>query len=128
MVDGQLEEWVDWIIRATEVAEQAMRAFEVPDWVDEVQKRRFRWAGHVARRNDGRWTREVLTWSIEGSRSRGRPLTRWTDSLRDFFASIRATSDEESHDNAFWMIIAEDRSTWQALENQYVDFVKTPKS
>ena len=128
MVDGQLEEWVDWIIRATEVAEQAMRAFDVPDWVDEVQKRRFRWAGHVARRNDGRWTREVLTWSIEGSRSRGRPLTRWTDSLRDFFASIRATSDEESHDNAFWMIIAEDRSTWQALENQYVDFVKTLKS
>ena len=59
MVGGQLEEWVDWIIRATEVAEQAMRAFEVPDWVDEVQKRRFRWAGHVARRNDGRWTREV---------------------------------------------------------------------
>ena len=71
VIDDQLETWVDWLVRATEEAEKAMRTFDVPDWVEGAHRRRFRWAGHVARRNDCRWTREALTWSIIGSRSRG---------------------------------------------------------
>ena len=34
--DDGLEDWVEWIIRATEEAENAMRRFCVPDWVEEA--------------------------------------------------------------------------------------------
>ena len=80
-----LESWIDWMIRATHEGDAAMRQFNVPDWVEEVHRRKFRWAGHVSRRHDGRWTREVLTWMTEGSRARGRPVTRWADSINQFF-------------------------------------------
>ena len=48
MIDGELEEWVDWIIRATDEAAKMMCKFDVQDWVEEAHRRRFRWAGHVA--------------------------------------------------------------------------------
>ena len=117
--DENLEEWLGWMIRATDEAEQAMRKFAVPDWVEEARRRKFRWAGHVIRRDDGRWTREVLTWSLQGTRSRGRPFTRWTDSLNKFFEKRY----EEAEDS-FWLILAEDRYTWHALDDEYIEFMK----
>ena len=54
------ESWVKWIIRSTRVAEQVMSDLHVPDWVEQVHRRKFRWAGCTARTTDGRWTREVF--------------------------------------------------------------------
>ena len=89
-IDGEtaLEDWVPWIKRATRDAELAGRAHNVPNWVEEVARRKFRWAGHVARRNDGRWTKLVLQWSISGRRDRGRPVMRWSDSVEKFFSGV----------------------------------------
>ena len=99
--DDDLEAWVDWVIRASREAECAMQKFGVPDWCEEIHRRRYRWAGHVARRQDGRWTREVLTWSVVGSRSQKRPLTRWSDTFRKFFCSLFDL--DRTSDNSFWM-------------------------
>jgi hypothetical protein len=119
--DNDLEGWVDWVVRATRDAEDAMLKFDVPDWCEEVHRRRFRWAGHVARRHDGRWTREVLTWSLGGSRAQKRPHTRWTDSFNKFFANL--FNLEVTYDNSFWLNLAEERDSWQAAESDYVKFV-----
>jgi hypothetical protein len=121
MSNGQLEEWVDWIIRATREAEATMERYDVPDWVEEAHRRKFRWAGHVARRHDGRWTRDIRTWTVAGHRSRRRPLTRWTDSLNKFFSTM--FSLERQADNSFWMDLAENRDSWRAAESDYVHFV-----
>jgi len=51
----KLESWVDWIQRVTEEALAAMTRAGVPDWIEEQQRRKWRWAGHVCRRDDGRW-------------------------------------------------------------------------
>ncbi|CAH2260565.1 jg18265 [Pararge aegeria aegeria] len=41
------------------------------------------WAGHIARRTDGRWGLKVLEWRPRTSkRSVGRSLTRWIDDTR----------------------------------------------
>ena len=119
--DDDLEAWVDWVIRATREAECAMQKFGVPDWCEEIHRRRYRWAGHVARRQDGRWTREVLTWSVVGSWSQKRPLTRWSDTFSKFFCSL--FDMDRTIDNSFWMDAAQDRDTWHASESEYIDFV-----
>ncbi|VDM84215.1 unnamed protein product [Strongylus vulgaris] len=39
-----------------------------------------RWAGHIMRRTDDRWTLRTLEWiAREVKRPRGRPTTRWAD-------------------------------------------------
>jgi hypothetical protein len=123
MIDGELEEWVDWIIQATDETAKMMCKFDVQDWVEEAHRRRFRWAGHVARRDDGRWSRQALTWSISGSRSRGRPVTRWIDSIRKFIDTVWPSEDEAATDITFWMILAEGRQSWRTLEDDYINFV-----
>ncbi|CAH2235562.1 jg9251 [Pararge aegeria aegeria] len=48
-----------------------------------VAKLKWQWAGHIARRTDGRWGLKVLEWLPRtGKRSVGRPQTRWTDDIR----------------------------------------------
>ena len=49
-----------------------------------VNKRRWKWAGHVARREDGRWTEAVTVWWPRemGRRRRGGQKKRWKDDLR----------------------------------------------
>ena len=113
-----LEDWVDWIQKATRDAETAMGKFGIKDWVDEVCKRKFGWAGHVCRRHDGRWSRQVLNWCPVGMRGRGRPLTRWGDSIDKFFAEMSTALGEQVD----WMVLAEDRDAWSALEEQFVSY------
>ncbi|CAH2238606.1 jg1148 [Pararge aegeria aegeria] len=55
----------------------------VTDIAQRVAKLKWQWAGHIARRTDGRWGLKVLEWRPRtGKRSVGRPQTRWTDDIR----------------------------------------------
>ncbi|GBP59605.1 Putative uncharacterized transposon-derived protein F52C9.6 [Eumeta japonica] len=46
-------------------------------------KRKWQWAGHVARMPDKRWTTRVTQYKgPPGKRRRGRPLTRWEEDLK----------------------------------------------
>lgn len=43
-----------------------------------AQKLKWKWAGHVARLKDQRWTKKVTFWKgPPGKKNRGRPLTHW---------------------------------------------------
>ena len=54
----------------------------VQDIVQFVLKQKWKWAGHVARLDDNRWTQRVTEWQPrEGRRSRGRQRKRWRDDL-----------------------------------------------
>ena len=119
---GDQENYVDWIRRATHEAEQIRKDIHMPDWAEEVHRRVFRWAGHTARRHDGRGTREILSWSASGRRRRGRPLSRWSDHLNKFFQQARGDSGTITENNVFWMALAEDRQGWTSLEEDYVNF------
>ncbi|CAM4690395.1 unnamed protein product [Leuciscus chuanchicus] len=80
--------------------EQLRAMTRVDDAVDLANKAKKRWAGHLMRRTDERWTREVTVWlPIDIKRPRGRPATRWRDSLRQ----------DLGHN---WMRLAQDRQTW----------------
>ena len=61
-------------------------------WTDNIP--RLRWAGHVARMEEGRSAFKILTSTPTGKRALGRPRRRWEDNIRmDFkeIVSIRGT-------------------------------------
>ena len=105
------ESWVDWITRATHLAADAARKAGVVDWVEEQRRRKWRWAGHVARREDGRWSRSILDWEpVGGRRSWGRPVLRWEDPLSKFAKSKDVN----------WHRAAQDRGQWGIWEDEFV--------
>ncbi|CAG9122988.1 unnamed protein product [Plutella xylostella] len=54
--------------------EEIRRRTKVTDIAYRVSKLKWQWAGHIARRTDGRWSRRVLEWRPRtGKRSVGRP-------------------------------------------------------
>jgi len=77
------------------------------DIVEYVARMKWRWAGHVARTSNDRWTRRLLEWRPrEDRRNRGRPPTRWTDDVKRIAGN--------------WMMTAQNRMTWRNLEEAYV--------
>ncbi|CAH2098273.1 unnamed protein product [Euphydryas editha] len=70
-------------------------------------KLKWQWAGHIARRTDGRWSRKVLEWRPRtGKRSVGRPSTRCTDDLRKVVGRR-------------WIEAALNRSLWTSMGQAY---------
>ena len=80
----------------------------VTDVLKRIATAKWKWAGHVARMSDGRWTRRVMEWQPRQSqRPRGRPPTRWSDDI-----AAKAGPN--------WRQAAQDRETWRGLEEAYV--------
>lgn len=70
-------------------------------------KLKWKWAGHITRLEDRRWSNMVTSWKgPPGKRSRGRPLARWEDDLKKIAGST-------------WQQIARDREKWKALEEAF---------
>ena len=103
----------------THTAELAAARAGVRDWVVDQRRRKWQWAGHIARRCDGRWGRKALDWCPDGCRSRGRPVTRWTDVVSVFF-KVNLGSDIEPE--SYWKPQAMDRDIWNMLEQDFLEF------
>uniref|UniRef100_A0A7I4Y7Y7 Transposase n=1 Tax=Haemonchus contortus TaxID=6289 RepID=A0A7I4Y7Y7_HAECO len=55
---------------------------KVRDIILHIDKAKHTFAGHLIRRNDGRWSATSVCWEPrEKKRPRGRPPLRWQDSL-----------------------------------------------
>jgi hypothetical protein len=80
---------------------------KITDPIEYVKSSKWKWAGHLARRTDHRWTTETTTWKPRGKRKRGRPRTRWTD-------EIAKVAGKE------WMKKAQDRDKWRNLGEAFV--------
>ena len=116
--DGEtiIEDWVSWVQRATKVVEKVRKSRGLPEWVEEIARRKFRWAGHVARRQDGRWNRVLLDWAAPGYRGQVRPVTRWRDSINKFFHGTARISIEDRSS----ISQAQNCEQWKLLEEDYV--------
>jgi hypothetical protein len=56
--------------------------YSSPDIVRVIKSRRMRWAGHVARMEEGREIYRILVGRPEGKRLLGRPRRRWEDDIK----------------------------------------------
>ena len=53
-----------------------------------IKSRRLRWAGHVARLEEGRSAFKILTGKSIGKVPLGRPRRRWEDNIRMYLEEI----------------------------------------
>jgi hypothetical protein len=75
-----------------------------------IKSRRLRWAGHVARMEEGRGVCRVFVGTPEGKRPLGRPRRRWEDNIKLDLREIRI-------DGANWIWLAQDTVQWWAFVN-----------
>ena len=80
------------------------------NWASLARRRKWQFAGALARQIDGRWSQKLAEWwPAQGQRSQGRPKTRWADSIEKFAGG-------------YWMSIARDEAQWKAYVEAYIDF------
>jgi hypothetical protein len=84
--------------------------YSSPDIIRQIKSRRMRWAGHVARRGEGRNLYRVLVGKPEGRRPLGRPTRRWEDGIKMDLTEIGLGVVE-------WIHLAQDKDCWRALVN-----------
>ena len=89
--------------------------YSSPNTVPVIKPRRIRWAGHVARMEEGRGMHKVLVGKPEGKRPLGRPRCRWED-------NIKMDLEEVGRGCGDWMELAEDRDRWRALVSTVMNF------
>ena len=90
--------------RATWIREQT----KVKDILEAIKEQKWRWAGHVARREDNRWSKRLTDWTPrDGKRSRKRPDTRWRDEI-------------EKTAGVTWQRLAKCRESWKGLKEAFV--------
>ena len=75
-----------------------------------IKSRRLRWAGHVARKDEGRSAFNILTGKLSGKRPLGRPRRTWEDNIRMDLKEIGINAGN-------WVDLARDRDYRKALVN-----------
>ena len=74
-----------------------------------IKSRRLRWAGHVARMDEGRSAFKILTGTPTRKRLLGRRRRRWE-------VNIGMDLNEIDINTRNWVDSAQDRDCWRALE------------
>ena len=55
---------------------------KVKNIMEKIKESKWRWAGHIARTVDNRWTKRLTDWQPRtGKRRRGRQKRRWSDEI-----------------------------------------------
>lgn len=78
------------------------------DIVKSVMKRKWKWAGHIGRTKDDRYTKAIMEWyPREYKRGKGRPKFRWDQEMRLVGGG------------ATWRRVAEERQEWKRIGSVY---------
>ena len=89
---------------------------KVKDIIEKIKETKWRWAGHVLRVQDNRWTRRLTEWQPRtGKRKRGRQKKRWRDDITAHMGT------------ATWTRVARERETngsfmRRALSNKWMNY------
>ena len=75
-----------------------------------IKSRRLRWAGHVARMEEGRSAFKILTGAPAGKRPLGRTRRRWEDNIRIYLKEIGINTRN-------WVDLTQDRVLVNAALN-----------
>jgi hypothetical protein len=100
-----------WSLTLREESNEELHSlYRSPNIVRVTKYRRFRWAGHVARMEEGKRAFKILTGKPTGKRPLGRPRLRWKD-------NIRMDPEEIGINAGNWVGSAQDTDYWRTLVN-----------
>ena len=88
--------------------EALLRRCGQEDMETTIKRRRWRWIGHVLRKEQGDIVRTALHWTPDGKRRRGRPRTTWRRTVEGEMKDMRMTWGSLTK-------LAQDRSQWRAF-------------
>ena len=120
-----LEPWIEYIKRATRIAEQMASRLYIEEWTAALWKRQWRWAHRVATQSRNRWSSLAARWdpSIHDPRpvrrQQSRPKKRWDDDIQHFLE----TTCQGNGIN--WLDKACDTHRWDELEEAFVQYKNT---
>ena len=77
---------------------------KVGENTNKVQERRFKWYGHVMRREEHYVGRRAMVMKVQWRRKRGRPKRRWLDKVKD-----------DIIDNGLSADVVYARATWRRM-------------
>ena len=108
-VDGEDEDWVEFMHRATRTIENLSTQLGMKCWVETQKRRKWQFAGRLVRCKDDRWSHVLVNWKPHDGfgRFQGHPVTRWTDQLEQFAGGG-------------WQEVAEDEKKWNLMEEGFV--------
>ena len=89
--------------------------YHSPNTVRVIKFRRLKWAGHVARMEEGRGAFNILTNKPTGKRFMGRPSRTWEEIIIMHFIEIAINTRN-------WVISAQVRDYWRALVNTALNY------
>ena len=95
--------------------EELNDVYSSPNIVRVIKLRRLRWAGHVARMEEGRGVHKVLVGKPERKRPLGRQRCIWEDNIRMDLQEVGGGCED-------WMELAENRDRWRALVSTVMNF------
>ena len=67
----------------------------------ELTTRRLRWYGHVSRREENNWVRQIKHFQVIGNRTKGRPHKRWSDAIEEDLRKYNIDREAAS-DRGLW--------------------------
>jgi hypothetical protein len=82
--------------------------YSSPNSVRVIKSRRMGWAGHAARRGEGRGVYRVLVGRPEEKRPLETPRRRWKDNIKMDLREIRI-------DRVKWIRLAQNRAQWRVF-------------
>ena len=91
-------------------SEELHSLYSSPNIIRVIKSRRLRWAGHIARMEEGRSGFKILTGKPTGKEPLGRPRRRWEDNIRMDLEEIGIIEGN-------WVDSAQDRNYWRVLAN-----------
>ena len=96
-----------------------MQKLNIPEWVQEQRRQKWRWAGKMMRSTDEKWSKKVLDYTPDSRRPRGHPKARWTEALDEI---CRKVLGEERQCQGIWSTMAQQEETWNLLENDFLNY------
>ena len=89
--------------------------YRSPNIVRVIKSRRLRWAGHIARTEEGTSAFKILTGKPTGKRPLGRHRRRWEDNFRTDLKEIGINTRN-------WVDLTQDRDYWRTPVNAAMNF------
>ena len=88
--------------------EELHSLYRSPNIVRVIKSRRLRWAGHVAKMEEGRSAFKILIGKPTGKKPLGKPRRRWEDNIKIDLKEIGINKRN-------WVDSVQDKVYWRAL-------------